>query len=251
MIASKNETRWRAEFYWPYQTTCRRPKDSTVLPKVNSNIGSYHLLQNIGEGGFGVVYMAQQVQPIKRRVALKVIKPGMDSHAVVARFEAERQALAMMDHPHIAKVLDGGTTNEGRPYFVMELVKGVRITKYCDDNKLGISERLRLFINVCEAVQHAHHKGIIHRDLKPSNVMVTLHDGKPVVKVIDFGVAKAMHSELTEKTLFTAYGQMIGTPQYMSPEQAEMSGLDPPCRTPQRHTGSAAKGDSRGISTGS
>ena len=193
---------------------------------VGIEIGNYKLLQQIGEGGFGIVYMAEQLRPVKRKVALKVIKPGMDTNAVVARFEAERQALAMMDHPHIAKVLDGGATNEGRPFFVMELVKGVPLTTYCDDNTVSISERLRLFVNVCEAVQHAHQKGVIHRDLKPSNVMVTLHDGKPVVKVIDFGVAKAMHSELTEKTLFTAYGQMIGTPQYMSPEQAELSGLD-------------------------
>ena len=191
-----------------------------------ATVGSYKLLQKIGEGGFGVVYMAEQLRPVKRKVAFKVIKPGMDSKAVVARFEAERQALAMMEHPHIANVFDGGSTNEGRPYFVMELGKGVPITTYCDDNKLSIKERLAQFIHVCEAVQHAHQKGIIHRDIKPSNVMVTLHDGKPVVKVIDFGVAKAMHTELTEKTLFTAYGQMIGTPQYMSPEQAEMSGLD-------------------------
>ena len=189
-------------------------------------VDKYKLLQQIGEGGFGVVYMAEQLHPVKRKVALKVVKPGMDSKAVMARFEAERQALAMMDHSHIASVFDGGTTKEGRPYFVMELVKGVPITTYCDDNKLNIRDRLELFINTCEAVQHAHQKGIIHRDIKPSNVLITLHDGKPVVKVIDFGVAKAMHSELTEKTLFTAFGQMIGTPQYMSPEQAEMSGLD-------------------------
>ncbi len=189
-------------------------------------IGNYKLLQKVGEGGFGVVYMAEQLRPVKRKVAFKVIKPGMDSKAVLARFEAERQALAMMDHSHIASVYDGGSTPEGRPYFVMELVKGVPITTYCDDNRLAINERLKLFVHVCEAIQHAHQKGIIHRDVKPANVMVTLHDGRPFVKVIDFGVAKAMHNELTEKTLFTAYGQMIGTPQYMSPEQAEMSGLD-------------------------
>ena len=198
----------------------------TSCEAVGSTAGKYKLLQEIGEGGFGIVYMAEQLWPVKRKVAFKVIKPGMDSKSVIARFEAERQALALMEHPHIANVYDGGTTKAGRPYFVMELVKGVPITVFCDDNRLRIDERLALFVHVCEAVQHAHQKGIIHRDIKPSNVMVTLHDGKPVVKVIDFGVAKAMRHELTEKTLFTAYGQMIGTPQYMSPEQAEMSGLD-------------------------
>lgn len=199
-----------------------------ALPEqTGKTIDNYKLLQKIGEGGFGVVYMADQVRPVKRKVALKVIKPGMDSKAVVARFEAERQALAMMDHPHIAKVFDGGVSDEGRPYFVMELVHGVSLTKYCDKKKLPTSARLLLFIDVCYAVQHAHQKGIIHRDLKPTNVLVTLHDGKPVVKVIDFGVAKALNQQqLTEKTLFTRFGQMIGTPQYMSPEQAEMSGLD-------------------------
>jgi serine/threonine protein kinase len=195
------------------------------------HIDRYKLLQRIGEGGFGIVYLAEQQTPVKRKVALKVIKPGMDTRTVVARFEAERQALAMLDHPHIAKVLDGGATDDGRPYFVMELVSGVAITQYCDDNMLSLGDRLALFINVCQAVQHAHQKGIIHRDLKPSNVMVTLHDGKPVVKVIDFGVAKAINCELTEKTLFTAYGQLIGTPQYMSPEQAEMSDLGIDTRT--------------------
>ncbi len=189
-------------------------------------IGRYKLLQKIGEGGFGVVYMAEQQRPVHRRVALKIIKPGMDTHAVVARFEAERQALALMDHANIARVFDGGTTETGAPYFVMELVKGVPITEYCDENQLSTDERLRLFITICQAVQHAHQKGIIHRDLKPSNILVTLHDGRPVIKIIDFGVAKAINQQLTEKTLFTSYGQMIGTPQYMSPEQAEMSGLD-------------------------
>ena len=189
-------------------------------------IGRYKLLQKIGEGGFGVVYMAEQHRPVHRKVALKIIKPGMDTKAVVARFEAERQALALMDHPNIARVFDGGATESGRPYFVMELVKGVPITDYCDANNLSTDDRLKLFATVCQAVQHAHQKGIIHRDLKPSNIMITLHDGQPVVKVIDFGVAKATNQQLTEKTLFTAYGQMIGTPQYMSPEQAEMSGLD-------------------------
>ena len=193
---------------------------------VNSQIGCYKLLQQIGEGGFGVVYMAEQSRPVSRKVALKIIKPGMDSREVIARFEAERQALAMMDHPNIARVLDAGQTDTGRPYFAMELVRGVPITEYADKNLLTTRNRLELFVTVCRAVQHAHHKGIIHRDIKPSNVMVTLHDGTPVVKVIDFGVAKALNQKLTAKTLFTAYGQMIGTPQYMSPEQSEMSGLD-------------------------
>jgi serine/threonine protein kinase len=189
-------------------------------------ISPYKLLQKIGEGGFGVVYMAEQTQPVRRMVALKIIKPGMDTAQVIARFEAERQALALMDHPHIAKVFDAGATDSGRPYFVMELVKGVPITAFCDQNHLAPEVRLRLFLDVCHAIQHAHHKGVIHRDIKPSNVMVTLHDGVPVVKVIDFGVAKATVQPLTERTLFTAYCQMIGTPAYMSPEQAEMSGLD-------------------------
>ena len=170
--------------------------------------------------------MAEQKEPVRRKVALKIIKLGMDTKQVIARFEAERQALAMMDHPNIARVLDAGATDSGRPYFVMELVKGVPITDYCDTESLSTKDRLDLFINVCHAVQHAHQKGIIHRDIKPSNVMVTLHDGKPVPKVIDFGIAKATNRELTDKTLFTEYGQLIGTPQYMSPEQAEMSGLD-------------------------
>ncbi len=194
-------------------------------------IGRYKLLQQIGEGGFGVVYMAEQERPIVRRVALKIIKLGMDTREVIARFEAERQALALMDHPHIARVLDGGATESGRPFFVMELVRGVSITEFCDENSLSTDERLELFVSVCHAVQHAHQKGVIHRDLKPSNVMVTLHDGKPVPKVIDFGVAKAMHTRLTEKTLFTAFHRFIGTPAYMSPEQAELSGLDVDTRT--------------------
>jgi len=191
-----------------------------------SRIGPYKLLQLIGEGGFGVVYMAEQEEPIRRRVALKIIKLGMDTKQVIARFESERQALAMMDHPNIARVLDAGATESGRPYFVMELVKGVTITEYSDANRLSTRERLDLFVQVCHAVHHAHEKGIIHRDIKPSNVMVTLHDGTPVPKIIDFGVAKATNQRLTEKTLFTAYGACIGTPTYMSPEQAEMSGLE-------------------------
>ena len=189
-------------------------------------IGPYKLLEQIGEGGMGTVFHAQQSKPIRRKVALKIIKPGMDTGQVVARFEAERQALALMDHPNIAKVLDAGATEQGRPYFVMELVKGIPITDYCDREKLNTDQRLTLFIDVCHGVQHAHQKGIIHRDLKPSNILITLHDGKPVVKIIDFGIAKAIDQELTERTLFTPVSQMIGTPLYMSPEQAEVSGLD-------------------------
>jgi serine/threonine protein kinase/dienelactone hydrolase len=189
-------------------------------------IGRYKLLEKIGEGGMAVVYMAEQQKPIHRKVALKIIKLGMDTKSVIARFEAERQALAMMDHPNIAKVLDAGATETGRPYFVMELVKGVSITKYCDNNKLSTQKRLDLFQQVCNAVQHAHQKGIIHRDIKPSNIMVTSHDGKPVPKIIDFGIAKAINQRLTEKTLFTRYAQIIGTPAYMSPEQAELNDLD-------------------------
>src|SRR5579884_2055186 len=187
--------------------------------------GRYKLLEQIGEGGMGTVWVAEQTQPVRRKVALKLIKAGMDSKSVLARFEAERQALALMDHPNIAKVLDGGTTESGRPFFVMEYVKGVPFTKYCDDARLSIAERLALFVPVCKAIQHAHQKGIIHRDLKPSNVLVTLYDGKPVPKVIDFGVAKAIEQRLTERTLFTQYGSIIGTFEYMSPEQAEMSAL--------------------------
>jgi len=189
-------------------------------------IGRYKLLERIGEGGMAVVYMAEQEQPIRRKVALKIIKLGMDTKQVIARFEAERQALAMMDHPNIAKVLDAGATETGRPYFVMELVQGVSITEYCDENNLSTKDRLALFIQVCHAVQHAHQKGIIHRDIKPSNVMVTQRDGVPVPKVIDFGIAKATNQKLTEKTLFTRYAHLIGTPAYMSPEQAELSDLD-------------------------
>jgi serine/threonine protein kinase/Tfp pilus assembly protein PilF len=189
-------------------------------------IGPYKLLEQIGEGGFGVVFLAEQQESIRRKVALKVLKPGMDTRQVVARFEAERQALALMDHPHIAKVFDGGTTPSGRPYFVMELVRGVPITDFCDQNRLAPRARLELFLDVCQAVQHAHQKGIIHRDLKPSNVLVSRHDTTPIVKVIDFGVAKALGQELTDKTLFTGIAQMVGTPLYMSPEQAGMSDLD-------------------------
>jgi WD40 repeat protein/serine/threonine protein kinase len=197
-----------------------------VSEKPGDRIGRYKLLQNIGEGGCGVVYMAEQEEPVRRRVAHKVIKLGMDTKRVVARFEAERQALAMMDHPNIAKVLDAGATDTGRPYFVMELVRGIKITEYCDQNNLSTRQRLDLFIPICQAIQHAHQKGIIHRDIKPSNILVTLHDGVPVPKVIDFGIAKATEGRLTDQTLFTAFEQFIGTPAYMSPEQAEMSGLD-------------------------
>ena len=203
---------------------------TALVPEIGERpgtiIGPYKLLEQIGEGGFGLVFMAEQQQPVRRKVALKILKPGMDTRQVIARFEAERQALALMDHPNIARVLDAGETSSGRPHFVMELVKGVPITDYCDQNRLTTRERLALFTHVCHAVQHAHHKGIIHRDLKPSNVMVTLHDGVPVVKVIDFGIAKALGQQLTDKTLFTGFAQMVGTPLYMSPEQAQLSGLD-------------------------
>jgi serine/threonine protein kinase len=194
-------------------------------------IGRYKLLEKLGEGGFGAVYVAEQKEPVKRRVALKIIKLGMDTRQVVARFEAERQALALMDHPNIAKVFDAGSTETGRPYFVMELVRGTRITEYCEENELPIADRLKLFIQVCHAIQHAHQKGIIHRDIKPSNILVTLQDGVPVPKVIDFGIAKAVEGDLTDKTLYTQYHQFIGTPAYMSPEQAEMSGLKVDTRT--------------------
>jgi len=190
-----------------------------------SHIGRYKLLQLIGEGGMGSVFMAEQQSPVRRMVAMKIVKRGMDTRQVIARFEAERQALAMMDHPNIARVLDAGETETGRPYFVMELVKGVPITQYCDLNKLSTAQRLDLFVAVCRAVQHAHQKGVIHRDIKPNNILITLHDGTPVPKLIDFGIAKATQSRLTEKTLFTEFRELIGTPAYMSPEQAEMSGL--------------------------
>ncbi|HLN07160.1 MAG TPA: serine/threonine-protein kinase, partial [Acidimicrobiales bacterium] len=189
-------------------------------------IGPYKLMEQIGEGGMGVVFVAEQSQPVRRKVALKVIKPGMDTKQVIARFEAERQALATMDHPNISKVHDGGTSDSGRPYFVMELVRGLPITEYCDGERLSVRERLELFVLVCRAVQHAHQKGIIHRDIKPSNILVTLHDGVPVPKIIDFGVAKATGQSLTEKTVYTAFTQLVGTPLYMSPEQVELSGLD-------------------------
>ncbi len=197
-----------------------------ITESAGSWIGPYKLLEQVGEGGFGTVFMAEQEQPVRRRVALKIIKAGMDTRQVIARFEAERQALAMMDHPGIARVLDAGATGSGRPYFVMELVRGDPITVYCDRNALTTAERLRLFTQVCHAVQHAHQKGVIHRDLKPANVLVTVADGKPVPKVIDFGIAKAIETRLTEKTLFTELRALLGTPAYMSPEQAQVSGVD-------------------------
>src|SRR5690242_5004086 len=198
--------------------------------QTGDKIGRYKLLQKIGEGGCGMVYMAEQEEPVRRRVALKIIKLGMDTKSVIARFEAERQALALMDHPHIARVLDAGATETGRPFFVMELVKGDPVVEYCDRNNLSVDDRLELFEQVCHAVQHAHSKGIIHRDIKPSNVLVSTQDGRPSAKVIDFGIAKATASKLTEKTLFTEHRQLIGTPEYMSPEQAEGS-LDIDTRT--------------------
>jgi serine/threonine protein kinase/tetratricopeptide (TPR) repeat protein len=197
-----------------------------ITERPGTMIGAYKLMEQIGEGGMGLVFVAEQQQPVRRKVALKVIKPGMDTRQVIARFEAERQALALMDHPNIAKVHDGGETASGRPYFVMELVKGVPITEYCDENRLTTDERLELFLPVCQAVQHAHQKGIIHRDIKPSNVLVASHDGVPAVKIIDFGVAKAVGQQLTERTLYTQFTQLIGTPLYMSPEQAGQSALD-------------------------
>ena len=205
----------------------------TAFPpdRAPERIGPYKILEKIGEGGMGIVYLAEQEAPLRRRVALKVIKPGMDSKQVLARFEAERQALALMNHPGVAKVFDAGSTLEGRPYFVMEHVAGISITEYCDKHLLDIRQRLDLFIQACQAIQHAHQKGIIHRDIKPSNVLVMAQDGKPVAKVIDFGVAKATAQRLTERTLFTEQGVLIGTPEYMSPEQAEMTALDVDSRT--------------------
>src|SRR5262245_7620541 len=207
----------------------RLPQATVDVPAheaVGAVIGPYKLVEPIGEGGMGTVWLAQQAEPVKRLVALKLIKVGMDSKQVIARFEAERQALALMDHPNIARVLDASTTSAGRPYFVMELVKGVPITRYCDEHHLTPRQRLELFIPVCEAIQHAHQKGIIHRDLKPSNVLIALYDGKPVPKVIDFGVAKAAGMNLTDKTLVTGFGNIVGTLEYMSPEQAEVNQLD-------------------------
>jgi hypothetical protein len=208
------------------ETDTRHLTPDTLLEGPGTVIGPYKLLQQIGEGGMGVVFMAEQSEPIQRTVALKIIKPGMDTRQVIARFEAERQALAMMDHPNIAKVLDAGTTDSGRPYFVMELVKGAPITQFCDEHHLSLRQRLELCKPVCEAVQHAHQKGIIHRDLKPTNVLVAEYDNRAVPKVIDFGVAKATAQKLTERTMFTEFGQVIGTVEYLSPEQAKFNQLD-------------------------
>src|SRR5580658_3766333 len=217
----------------PQKVTPQTRLGASAGEKPGDHIGRFKLLEQIGEGGCGVVYMAEQEEPVRRRVALKLIKPGMDTKSVIARFEAERQALALMDHPHIAKVLDAGATESGRPYFVMELVQGIKITEYCDQNSLPTRERLKLFIQVCNAVQHAHQKGIIHRDIKPSNILVTTSaEGKPLPKVIDFGIAKATTGlRLTDKTLFTAFEMLIGTPAYMSPEQAALTSADVDTRT--------------------
>ena len=207
------------------------PADSTIamncsLEQPGHWIGRYRLLHVLGEGGMGVVYLAEQDHPIHRQVALKVIKPGMDSKRVLARFETEQQALALMEHPHVARVYDAGLAPSGRPYFVMEYVKGIPVTEHCDKYKLTIEERLRLFLHVCEAIRHAHQKGIIHRDLKPSNILVTIEGNEAIPKVIDFGVARAISQPLTERTLYTEQGQLVGTPEYMSPEQVEMSNQD-------------------------
>lgn len=211
----------------PKEFTLRLESDDVTFADLEGQvIDRYRLLEKIGEGGWGIVYAAEQVVPVRRRVALKVIKMGMDTRAVVSRFAAERQALAMMDHPHIAKVLDAGATQAGRPYFVMELVRGIRVTEFCDQEKLGFRQRLELFCQICEAIQHAHQKGIIHRDIKPSNILVSVHEGLPTPKVIDFGIAKATDQRLTEHTVYTQINQFIGTPAYMSPEQAEMSSMD-------------------------
>ena len=209
-----------------FEATETVDQDTEPLAEVGEQIGPYKLTEKIGEGGMGEVWVALQSEPVKRRVAVKLIKAGMDSQAVLARFEAERQALALMDHPNIAKVLDAGSTRSGRPYFVMELVKGVPITQYSDDKHLTPRQRLELFVPVCNAIQHAHQKGIIHRDLKPSNVLVALYDDHPVPKVIDFGVAKAAGQTLTDKSLMTGFGAVVGTPEYMSPEQASLNNLD-------------------------
>jgi serine/threonine protein kinase len=205
--------------------------DAVAAEGPGTVIGRYKLLERIGEGGFGDVYRAEQTEPVHRQIALKIIKLGMDTKQVIARFKAERQALAMMDHPNIAKVHDAGATQIGQPYFVMELVQDAPITQHCDENNLTTNERLQLFLGVCRAIQHAHLKGIIHRDIKPTNVMVTQVDGEPVPKVIDFSIAKVTQKRLTEKTSLTGDGQFLGTPQYMSPEQAGMSDLDVDIRT--------------------
>src|SRR5688500_6970965 len=206
--------------------TAQRGRLVDFLHDHPTNVGPYHILGVAGQGGMGIVYKAEQREPVRRVVALKLVKLGMDTADVVARFESERQALAVMNHPNVARVFDAGATERGRPYFVMEYVAGESITTFCDAARMSIPQRLELFVQACEAVQHAHQKAIIHRDLKPSNILVTTVDDKPVVKVIDFGVAKAVSQRVTERTLFTATGQLVGTPEYMSPEQAEMSAAD-------------------------
>ncbi|MCZ7635357.1 MAG: serine/threonine protein kinase [Verrucomicrobia bacterium] len=211
---------------WPGLPANTLPADAPVAEGPGSVIGRYQLREPIGEGGFGIVFLAEQLEPVRRRVALKLIKSGMDSKQVIGRFEAERQALALMNHPNIAQVFDAGTTPAGRPYFVMELVNGLPITRFCDERLLDLEARLHLFLTVCGAVQHAHQKGVIHRDLKPSNILVTLPGDQPVPKVIDFGIAKAIEQPLTALTVFTQFPQLLGTPAYMSPEQAALSGRD-------------------------
>ena len=208
------------------QTAPQAASAKNLIEQPGTRIGRYKLIRMLGEGGMGIVYLAEQQGSIRRRVALKVIKPGMDSARVLARFEAERQALALLDHPNIAHVYDSGTTEVGRPYFVMEHVKGLPITDHCDHYKLTIEQRLRLFQQVCQAGYHAHQKGIIHRDIKPSNILVSIHEDQAVPKIIDFGVAKAVSQPLTERTLYTEQGQLFGTPEYMSPEQADMANED-------------------------
>src|SRR5580693_5483260 len=217
----------------PQKAAIEARVESSTGEKAGDRIGRYKLLQQIGEGGWGVVFMAEQDEPVRRKVALKVVKPGMDSKNVIARFEAERQALALMNHQNIAQVLDAGATENGRPYFVMELVRGIKITDFCNQSRMPTADRLEMFIQVCDAVQHAHQKGIIHRDIKPSNILVTTSTaGKPLPKVIDFGIAKATTGlRLTDKTLFTAFEMLIGTPAYMSPEQAALTSLDVDTRT--------------------
>jgi serine/threonine protein kinase len=218
--------------YEPGETRTERPApDETVAPDRSAHVGPFRLLRRIGEGGMGEVWEAEQTEPLQRRVAIKLIKRGMDTEQVVARFESERQALALMSHPNIARVFDAGATEQGRPYFVMEFVPGLPITRYCDENRLSTADRLELFLRVCEGIQHAHQKGVIHRDIKPSNVLVQIQDGKPVPKIIDFGVAKATRRRLTERALMTEVGVLIGTPEYMSPEQAGVSALDVDTRT--------------------
>ena len=206
--------------------TLAQPSTTTCPNRPGSQIGPYKLLEKIAEGGMGTVFMAEQSAPVERRVALKIVKPDRETPGTLARFDAERHALAMMDHPNIARVFDAGTTESGRPYFVMELVKGIPINKYCDEHRLTVNERLELFVDVCHAVQHAHQKGVIHRDLKPSNILVAEYDDRPVPKVIDFGVAKALGQKLTDLTMFTGFGEIIGTLEYMSPEQAKFNQQD-------------------------